>query len=91
MGKSAAAAATLGQLTMEPDAAIPALAAKLGDETLTRRGPVWVVAGLALGSYGRAALPHVTPALKSQSTAECRAAMLAIYRAGKEAKKRCRS
>ncbi len=82
----AAAAHALGQLTMEPDAAIPALAAKLGDETLTRRGPVWAAAGLALGSYGRAALPHVTRALKSQATTESRAAMLAIYRAGKEAK-----
>ncbi len=82
----AAAAHALGQLTLEPDAALPALAAKLGDQTLTRRGPVWALAGLALGSYGRAALPHVTPALKSQATTECRAAMLAIYRAGKEAK-----
>jgi len=82
----AAAAHALGQLTMEPDAAIPALAAKLGDQTLTRRGPVWALAGLALGSYGRAALPHVTPALKNQGTAECQAAMLAIYRAGKEAR-----
>ena len=81
-----ASADALGRLALEPDKAVPALAAKLGDEALTRRGPVWALAGLALGSYGRPALPHVTPALKSRSTTECRAAMLAIYRAGKEAK-----
>lgn len=82
----AASAHALGRLTMEPDKAIPALAAKLGDEALTRRGPVWVSAGLALGNYGRAALPHVTPALKGPSTAECRAALLTVFQAGKEAK-----
>ncbi|HPM81402.1 MAG TPA: HEAT repeat domain-containing protein [Candidatus Anammoximicrobium sp.] len=82
----AASADALGRLALEPDKAAAALAAKLGDETLTRRGPVWALAGLALGSCGRPALPHVTPALKSRSTTECRAAMLAIYRAGKEAK-----
>ncbi len=82
----AAAAFALGQLALEPDAAIPALAAKLGDESLTRRGPVWAPVGIALGSYGRAALPHVTAALKGQSATQCKSALLAIYRAGKEAK-----
>lgn len=81
----AAAAFALGRLAFAPEAAIPALVARLGDEAPTRRGPVWVPVGLALGSYGRAALPHVKPALKSQKTAECRAALLAIHRIGKEA------
>ncbi len=81
----AAAAQALGQLALEPDAAIPALAARLTDETPTQHGPVWALAGLALGSYGRAALPRVRPALQRPATAEGRAAMLAIYRAGKEA------
>jgi HEAT repeat protein len=81
----AAAVATLGQLAAEPDTALPALAARLGDETVTRRGPIWGVVGLALGNYGRTALPHVAPALKSESAAACRGALLAIDRLGKEA------
>jgi HEAT repeat protein len=81
----AAAIATLGLLAAEPDTALPALAARLRDETATRRGPIWVVAALALGSYGRAALPHVTPALKNESAVACRGALLAIDRLGKDA------
>jgi HEAT repeat protein len=42
--------------------------------------------GLSLGSYGRAALPHVTPALKGESVAACRGALLAIDRLGKDAR-----
>jgi HEAT repeat protein len=40
---------------------------------------------LSLGSYGRAALPHVTPALKGESAAACRGALVAIDRLGKDA------
>ena len=81
----AAAVVTLGQLVAEPDTAMPALAARLGDETETRRGPMWIVVGLSLGNYGRTALPHVTPALKGESAAACRGALVAIDRLGKDA------
>jgi HEAT repeat protein len=81
----AAAVVTLGQLVAEPDTAMPALAARLGDETETRRGPMWIVVGLSLGNYGRTALPHITSALKGESAAACRGALVAIDRLGKEA------
>lgn len=81
----AVAIAMLGQLAAEPATAMPALAARLSDETDTRRGPIWVIVGSSLGRYGRAALPHVTPALKSESAAACRGALLAIDRMGQEA------
>jgi HEAT repeat protein len=81
----AVAMETLGRLAAEPDTMIPLLAGKLDDATGTRRGPMWAVAGFSLGHYGRAALPHVVPALKSPSSATCRAAMLAIDGLGADA------
>ena len=81
----AAAAEALGRLVAQPDVVIPLLAARLDDSTETRRGPMWAVAGFALGHYGRAALPHVKPALDSPSSAKCRSALLAIDRIGADA------
>ena len=81
----AVAAVILGQLAAEPDAAMPALAARLGDETQTQPGPMWLVAALSLGGYGGAALPHILPALKSDSPVTCRGAMVAVERLGKQA------
>jgi len=81
----AAATETLGRLVAEPDTMIPRLAAQLDDSTSTRRGPMWAVVGFSLGHYGRDALPHVMPALKSPSSATCRSAMLAIDRIGADA------
>lgn len=81
----AAAAVALAQLAADPERVIPLLAARLGDGTDTQRGPMWAVCGSALGHYGRAALPHVAPALASPSSATLRSALLAIDRIGADA------
>jgi len=81
----AGAALILGQLAAEPETALPALAARLGDEAETQRGPLGLVAAFSLGNYGAAALPHILPALASESPATCRGGLAAIDRLGKQA------
>jgi len=68
------------------DRAMTALVRAMADETRTPRGPMWVVAGQALGRFGTAAMPSVKAALEDDRLPVRLGAMVAIATAGPEAK-----
>jgi HEAT repeat protein len=77
-----AAAETLGTLALEPDVAIPALVDALTDETFTDKGPIYLVAGLALGDFHKPAVPHLLKTLTSDRLCVQRGGLAGVYRAG---------
>jgi HEAT repeat protein len=76
------AALCLGELRLEPEQVMPALEKAIDDPTVDEARPMYVVAGLALGSFGAPALPHLRRSLASDKLALRRGALLGLFRVG---------
>jgi HEAT repeat protein len=76
------AAMCLGELTLEPELAMPALEEAIDDSTVFEDRQMCVVAGLALGAYGTPALPHLRRALASDRLPLRRGALVGLFRVG---------
>jgi HEAT repeat protein len=76
------AAMCLGELTLQPQTVMPALLAAMDDTTSVDERPMYVVTGLALGSYGPPALPLLRQALASEKLTLRRGALAGLYRVG---------
>jgi HEAT repeat protein len=76
------AAMCLGELALEPELVMPALEKAIDDPTVFAGRQMCVVAGLALGAYGRPALPHLRRALTSDELPLRRGALVGLFRVG---------
>jgi HEAT repeat protein len=76
------AAMCLGQLALEPKSVMPALETAMEDTEVSGGRQVCVVVGLALGAYGKPAMPHLRRALASDQVSIRRGALAGLYRVG---------
>ena len=82
----AVAAHALGRLARDPEQTVPALVVALQDEGQSEYGPVWLVAGQALGRFGQSAVPQLRECLQSEKVCVVRGALAGIADAGAAAK-----